>query len=167
MTAELSGPRIEFCNLPDVRRVHADKKIVFCSGAFDMLHPGHVLFFEDCKAHGDILVVEVAHDALIRKHKGEGRPRWNEHARMKMVGALRAVDYCFLDFPVEGPPLALIGEVFRILQPDAYVINQDAFDIPFRVRLAAEHGVNLVVCERSYPPEIGEFSTTKRIEEEK
>ena len=45
------------------------EKIVFCSGSFDLVHAGHVLFFEDCKKIGEILVVGVGGDAIIKKTK--------------------------------------------------------------------------------------------------
>ena len=35
------------------------KKIVQCHGTFDLLHPGHIVHFEEAKALGDILVVTI------------------------------------------------------------------------------------------------------------
>src|SRR3989344_341386 len=135
----LRGLQIVMEDLSAVREKHKRQTIVFCSGAFDLIHVGHVLFFEDCKKCGDILVVEVAHDALIIKNKGPERPVMNESMRMKHVSALKPVDYCFLDRPYDGYPLQFLGDVFRLLHPDVYVINTDTFDIPFRQRLAEEH----------------------------
>lgn len=163
MTDQIKGPLVSFADLPEIREKHKEETIVFCSGAFDLLHAGHVLFFEDCKRHGAILVVEVAHDALIRKHKGGNRPFRKEAERLKLVSSLRAVDYCFLDFPVDGDPLVLIGEVFIRLQPNIYVINNDAFNIPYRKNLCRIHGVRLVICDRCCPPEFEGVSTTQII----
>ncbi len=155
---------IHYTDLPLIRKKHSDDVIIFCSGAFDVLHAGHVLFLEDCKKWGDILVVEVAHDALIRKHKGLDRPVMNEHIRLKIVSALKPVDYCFLDVPVEGYPLSFLGTVFTMLQPDTYVINDDAFDIPYREYLAKDHHVELVILPRFAPPEFEQISTTHLVE---
>ncbi|QQG45448.1 MAG: adenylyltransferase/cytidyltransferase family protein [Candidatus Sungiibacteriota bacterium] len=158
------GTFIEYRDLPLVRSKFRGQVIVFVSGAFDLLHAAHVAFFEKCKKLGDILVVEVAHDALIRKNKGEGRPILNEQARLKMVGSLRVVDFCFLDVPVEGYPLAFLGTVMELLKPDKYVINTDAWDIPYRRELAQKHGVELVISERSLIPGHGDLSTSDIIE---
>lgn len=158
--SDLHNPQIAIEDLPGVREKHQGQTIVFCSGAFDLTHVGHVLFFEDCKRYGDVLVVEVAHDALILKHKGPGHPVLNENMRLKHVSALKPVDYCFLDRPYDGYPLEFLGDVFQLLCPDVYVINADAFDIPLRQRLAREYGVHLVIHGRWCPPEFDGVSTT-------
>ena len=138
---------IYFDELTLIRRLNRDKKIVFCSGAFDLPHVCHVLFFEACKKYGDILVVEVAHDELIRKNKGPHRPIIPEGARLKTVDSFKPVDYCFLDHPVSGNALDLIGEVLRRLKPHRYVLNRDASDMPYRQELAARSRTELVVLD--------------------
>ncbi len=155
---------IHYTDLSLIRKKHPDKVIIFCSGAFDVVHGGHILFLEDCKKQGDVLVVEVAHDALIKKHKGELRPVFNEHIRMKIVSSLKPVDYCFLDIPVEGYPLSFLGTVFKMLRPDKYVINSDAFDIPYREQLVKEYTIELIILPRWAPPEFEQMSTTKIVE---
>ena len=35
------------------------KRVVFASGAFDLLHPGHVRLIEQARSHGDVLVVGI------------------------------------------------------------------------------------------------------------
>lgn len=149
-----------------VREKNKDKKIIFCSGSFDLIHAGHVLFFEDCKRHGDILVAMIANDEVLRKNKGPGRPIFNEHVRMKLIDSLKPIDYCLLD-EVANPdvhPLHCLHEIFNSLQPDIYVINEDAFDIPYREELVKKYGTKLVVLPRSAPPEFEEISSTKIIE---
>lgn len=159
------GPGIDYADLPRVRDIHQDQKIVFCSGAFDILHPGHLFFFEQCKSYGDILVVEVAHDRLIAKHKGSKRPILPEAARLKMVSGQKPVDYCFLDVPVEGYPLSFFETVFKLLKPDRYVVNKDAFDMPYRKELAGRHGVELVTIDLWYKPDEIQISTSWIIEQ--
>lgn len=158
--------QIKFNDLEELRKKHSREKIVFCSGCFDLTHAGHVLFFEDCKKHGDILVVMLGSDKLIQKAKGGSRPILNEHLRMKMIDSLKPVDYVFLDYLRPDSPhfLYLLDVVIEKLKPDAYVINADATNIPYRENFSKKHGVPLVILERQCPPEFDAPSTTKIIE---
>lgn len=151
--------------LPKIREKFKNKKIVFCSGSFDLIHAGHILFLEDCKKLGDILVVGVGSDILL-KRKGNKRPILNERIRLKTIDSLKPVDYCFIDnFSKKEHPLFILDSVFEKLKPDVYVINEDAFDIPYREEAAKKFNVKLVILKRWSPNDWGEpISTTKLIE---
>ena len=41
------------------------KKIVHCHGCFDMMHPGHIKYFQASKEMGDVLVVTVTPDQFV------------------------------------------------------------------------------------------------------
>ncbi len=152
----------DLCRL---RERYKDQKIVFCSGGFDLTHAGHILFFEDCKKLGDILVVGVARDISLRKRKGENRPILNENIRIKTVDSLKPVEYVFMNSDkAVGELLGTIRTAFEKLKPDIYVINEDAFDIPYREQLCKEHNVKLVILPRWVPPEFDGISTSKIIE---
>ena len=43
------------------------KKVCHCHGCFDLVHYGHIKFFEASKSHGDILIVTVTPDRFIKK----------------------------------------------------------------------------------------------------
>ncbi len=153
-------------DLPRIREKHKNEKIVFCSGVFDLVHAGHILFFEDCKKYGNILVIVLGKDANVRDYKGGNRPIMNEHIRLKMVDSLKPVDYTLLD-TYEAPkddPLFLINKFLADLQPDFYVINNDAFNIPQREEMAKKYKTELVILDRYCPPEFDNISTTKLIE---
>lgn len=152
-------------DLRGIRERHKNKKIVFCSGGFDLTHAGHVLFFEDCKKHGDILVVGIGGDAVRKKDKGDGRPILNEHVRLKTVASLKPVDYAFVinTMPIAHPLDPLI-DIMKELRPDVYVINTDASHIPYREAFVKETGTKLVILDRVCPPEFEEISTTGIIE---
>ncbi len=157
---------ISFDDLSSIRKKHTGEKIVFCSGSFDLTHAGHVLFFEDCKKSGDILVVMVGRDDEIKINKGQDRPILNQDIRLKMIDSLKHVDYCFLNTPwiQGGHPLDTIGVFFEHLKPEIYAINEDAFDIPYRKELTKKYGVKLLVLDRNCPQEFENISTTKIIE---
>lgn len=151
-----------FENLPEIRKRYKGKKIVFCSGCFDLTHAGHVLFFEDCKRLGDILIVMVGADAVIRRDKGPERPILNEHIRRKSIDSLKPVDYVFLDriLAPNAHPLLFIDHVFEKLRPDVYAMNEDAFNMPYREKVTKKYGIKLVVLKRTCPPEFKKISTT-------
>lgn len=130
------------------------QRIIFCSGVFDLLHPGHVVFFERCKALGGTLVVSVGDDRSIRSYKGEQRPILDQEARLKMVDSLKAVDYTFASVVPDLKNLFSDLElVFANLRPDIYCINDDAFDIASRQQLAEKFNMQLVVFPRAGTPE--------------
>ncbi len=72
------------------------KTIGFTSGAFDLLHAGHVDFLEKAKALCDVLIVGINSDTSVRQYKGPNRPIVKEKHRMMVVAGLEAVDYVFL-----------------------------------------------------------------------
>ena len=49
-----------------------NKKVVLCHGVFDLIHPGHIIHFEQAKNMGDVLVVSLTSEKYVRK--GPGRP---------------------------------------------------------------------------------------------
>jgi D-beta-D-heptose 7-phosphate kinase/D-beta-D-heptose 1-phosphate adenosyltransferase len=67
-------------------------RIVLTSGAFDLLHPGHVAFLEAAKVYGDQLVVSVTEDKFVRQKKGAGHPFFPVAERYSMLQSLRIVD---------------------------------------------------------------------------
>jgi len=72
------------------------KKIVLTEGCFDLLHVGHLHCLQDAKKLGDVLLVVVASDLLVRKLKGCNRPIIKEGQRLELVDNLKCVDYAFL-----------------------------------------------------------------------
>lgn len=69
-------------------------KIVQCHGTFDLLHPGHIVHFEESKLLGDILAVTVTAAKYV--NKGPGRPFFSDELRLRSIAALECVDYVVL-----------------------------------------------------------------------
>lgn len=90
-------------------------KVGFTSGAFDLLHAGHVAYLHDAREKCDKLIVGINSDKSVRKLKGEKRPICNEEERLQVVAALDSVDAIFL-FEEENNN-ANITE----LKPDFYI----------------------------------------------
>ena len=95
------------------------KTVVFTSGVFDLLHPGHVRYLQAARALGDALILGLNADASVRRLKGEGRPVNDEHDRACVLAALASVDAVVLFS--EDTPLALI----EMLRPDILVKGAD------------------------------------------
>lgn len=66
-------------------------KKVFVSGCYDVLHGGHIEFFEQARALGDYLIVCFAGDDSLKKHKRPQPSIPTEHKK-HLIGALRCVD---------------------------------------------------------------------------
>ena len=98
--------------LPGIRERFSDKAIVLCHGAFDLVHPGHLLHFEEARALGDMLVVTITADAHITKKRSVS---FSQDARARQLAALEIVDYvAIVDEPSAVTPI-------EALHPDVYV----------------------------------------------
>ena len=95
------------------------QKVVFTNGCFDILHAGHVTYLEKARSFGDCLVLGLNSDSSVKANKGPSRPINSENDRVKVVGALKAVDYVVLFG--EQTAEALIAKV----KPDVYVKGGD------------------------------------------
>ena len=60
------------------------------TGCYDYVHSGHVRFFEEVSAYGDLYVI-LGHDANLRLLKGAGHPLFPQEERRYVVGAIRYV----------------------------------------------------------------------------
>jgi D-beta-D-heptose 7-phosphate kinase/D-beta-D-heptose 1-phosphate adenosyltransferase len=94
--------------------------ILFTNGCFDLLHLGHVRYFQKCRELGKVVVVGLNSDASVRRQgKGDERPICNERERAEMIAALESVDYVVLfDEPTPEP-------LIRQVRPDILVKGTD------------------------------------------
>lgn len=99
-------------------RAHGET-IVFTNGCFDILHTGHVKYLEAARKLGDVLIVAVNTDASVRKLKGPTRPLNGVEDRMRLLAALKCVDWV-VPF-AEETPARLVGKVL----PDLLVKGGD------------------------------------------
>ncbi len=95
----------------------AGKKIVLCHGCFDLMHPGHIKYFQEAKKMGDVLVVTLTPDIYV--DKGPGRPAFDQNLRADSIAALECVDYV----AINKWPTA--EETLRLLRPNYYVKGQE------------------------------------------
>lgn len=105
---------ISFDSLSEVIASKKSKshKVVHCHGTFDLLHPGHIIHFEEAKSLGDILVVTVTGEKYV--NKGPGRPYFNDELRARSIANLESVDYV----SVVPHPAAI--EAIQAVNPNIY-----------------------------------------------
>ena len=87
---------IQHNELKNLREQNQGKRIVLGSGVFDLLHYGHVSYLQALKNYGDIVVVMVKGDERVRLNKHPSRPIIPEYDRVRMVEAIKGVDYAFI-----------------------------------------------------------------------
>ncbi|HSU66199.1 MAG TPA: D-glycero-beta-D-manno-heptose 1-phosphate adenylyltransferase [Tepidisphaeraceae bacterium] len=106
--------------LPELQYHRASgKKIVFTNGCFDLVHLGHVKYFQFAKSQGDLLVVGVNTDESIQRLKGPKRPIVTEQDRIGVLEELESIDY-LIRFG-DDTPLKLI----EMIRPDVLVKGAD------------------------------------------
>ncbi len=122
-------------------------KKVFVSGCYDMLHSGHIAFFEEAAQHGD-LYVGIGSDSTIQQLKG--RPTINtDKERLYMVKAIKHVKDAWVN---RGSGLLDFSKEITELKPDIFFVNEDGFT-PDKIKLCDEIGAELLVSKRI--PHIG------------
>jgi len=90
---------------------------VMATGAFDILHLGHIYFLKEAKKLGDILIVVVATDSTVRKLKHE--PVNPEKIRLDLIKELKIVDKAYLGYEND------IYEILKEIKPDIITLGYD------------------------------------------
>lgn len=117
-------------------------KKVFVSGCYDMLHSGHVAFFEEASKLGD-LYVGIGSDATVFSLKA--RKTINpETERLYMVKAIRHVKDAWIN---RGSGIMDFEEDVLALKPDVFFVNADGHS-PAKEEFCRKHGIEYVVAKR-------------------
>lgn len=119
------------------------KKKVFVSGCYDMLHSGHVAFFEEAATHGD-LYVGVGSDKTIEALKSRKTIN-SDQERLYMVKALKAVKDAWIN---QGDGLIDFDSEIKALKPDIFFVNSDGHS-PLKESLCKELGIEYIVSNRT------------------
>ena len=100
-----------------IENFHKNKKIGLCHGVFDLLHLGHIKYFNASKRISDLLVVSITNDKFV--NKGPERPINDEYSRQILIASLGFVDQVIL-FDKQTPL-----ELIEYLTPDILVKGAD------------------------------------------
>jgi FAD synthetase len=110
-------------------------KTVLTSGAFDLIHYGHIRLLEEAKSHGGPdarLVVIIARDETVKRLKGKP-PVFPEDQRRALLDALKVVDEALLGY--EDLDMATVIEKVK---PDIIAVGHDQDDIERMARKAID-----------------------------
>lgn len=120
-----------------------NRKRVFVSGCYDLLHSGHVEFFKQASRYGD-LYVGIGSDATYLEYKHR-RPMFPQEERLFMVKSIRYVKDAYIN---GGSGVLDFIPTLDIVKPDVLVVNAEGGSEEKR-RLCAERGMEYVVLERT------------------
>lgn len=92
-------------------------RVGFTNGCFDLVHQGHVVMLDRCRAQCDKLILGLNADASVTRLKGASRPVNKQDARAQVIAALGSVDAVVVfgeEKSEKDTPLDLI----KALKPD-------------------------------------------------
>ena len=150
--------------LASTRETFRNKKIVFCTGCYDILQSGHAVFFNQCKQYGDLLVVGVGQDHVITELKGPGRPVNPQNNRVHLVAAFQDVDYTTLNDDNITPGKIDFKEVLEKLRPDVFILNNDDSGMEEKKQLCDRLEIKMEFVQRIVPKVLEATSTTRIID---
>lgn len=119
-----------------------NRKKVFVSGCFDILHSGHIAFLKEAAQFGD-LYVGLGSDKTIYDLKGR-RTINSEDERFYMLEALSCVHKVRIN---KGSGILDFSEDMKSLGPDIFIVNEDG-NTPDKEQLCKDLGIDYKVLKR-------------------
>lgn len=118
-------------------------KKVFVSGCYDLLHSGHVEFFQQASQFGD-LYVGIGSDQTYLDYKHR-KPMFPEEERLFMVKNIKAVKEAYIN---EGSGVIDFIPTLDLVKPDVFVVNAEGGSAEKR-RICEERGIEYVELQRT------------------
>lgn len=140
---------------PEIPATPSGNKKVVVTGCYDWFHSGHVRFFEEAAAFGDLYVI-VGHDANIRLLKGEGHPLIAQDERRYVVGSIKYVTQALIS---TGEGWLDADPEIKAIRPDYYVVNEDG-DKGGKREYCQANGIAYMVLKREPAPGLPRRSST-------
>ncbi len=119
------------------------QKRVVATGCYDWLHTGHLRFFEEASAHGELNIV-IGNDENVRFLKGEGHPLFSQAERSYVVGSFRSVGRCLV---ATGKGWLDAEPEIVALGAERYVVNEDGDKSEKRL-YCEQKGIEYIVLKR-------------------
>ena len=131
-------------------------KKVFVSGCYDILHAGHLQFFEEARALGDYLIVSFASAEVLWHHKRRKPSIPDDHKRALLQG-LRMIDEVIV---TQGHKAGLdFEEDFLRIRPDFLIVTEDDQYGQIKRELCELVGAQYTVLPKT-PPRFEPVSTS-------
>ncbi|MEP2774897.1 MAG: adenylyltransferase/cytidyltransferase family protein [Luteolibacter sp.] len=131
-------------------------KKVFVSGCYDILHAGHLQFFEEARALGDYLIVSFASAEVLWHHKRRKPSIPDDHKRVLLQG-LRMIDEVVV---THGHKEGLdFEDDFLRIRPDFLIVTEDDKYGAAKQELCARVGASYTLLPKT-PPRFDPVSTS-------
>ena len=124
-----------------------NRKKVFVSGCFDLLHSGHVAFLENANQFGDVYVC-IGSDNTIKKLKGR-YPVISQKERKYILESIKFVKECRIN---KGEGIIDFMEELLDISPDIFIINEDGHTSK-KLELCNDIGIEYKIFKRT--PSVG------------
>ena len=129
-------------------------KKVFVSGCYDLLHSGHVEFFQEAAKFGD-LYVALGSDKTVFDLKGRV-PVNSEAERLFMVKSVACVKDAFIS---RGSGMLDFLDELKQIEPDYFIVNEDG-NLLEKKKLCDELGIEYKILKREPHAGLEARSTT-------
>lgn len=126
-------------------------KKVFVSGAFNVLHAGHIRFLSDAKALGDYLIVSFPPAELLWKLY-DRKSVLDDADKTAVIGALDSVDEVVLS--TDDDEVLSFRSAVEQTKPDILAVTTDDRFLEAKRAFCAEQGIELVVMEKALPDNV-------------
>ena len=123
-------------------------KKVFVSGAFNLLHAGHICFFEDARALGDYLIVSFPPADLLWKLFGR-KSALADSDKLAVLNALNVVDEVVLS--TDDNEALCFESAFRASGAQVLAVTTDDLYTDAKRALCGDCGAEFVVLEKRLP----------------
>jgi len=134
-------------------------KTIFVSGCYDILHAGHLQFFEEARALGDRLVVSFASEDVLWEHK-QRRPSIPDEHKKALLEAFWMVDEVVIGNDSD------IGLDFKTYflkaKPDMLVVTEDDQYSELKRDLCKQVGAVYHILPKT-PPQFKPVSTSELV----
>lgn len=131
-------------------------KKVFVSGCYDILHAGHLQFFEEARAVGDYLIVSFASSDVLWLHKRR-KPSIPDEHKFALLQGLRMIDEVIIG---HGHDEGLdFKDDFLRIRPDYLIVTEDDKYGDLKRDLCAQVGARYTTLPKT-PPKFAPVSTS-------
>ena len=104
--------------LNKIKTLKKKKQIIgLAHGVFDVLHIGHIHYFNEAKKNVDYLIVSVTDDKFV--NKGPGRPVFKINDRVSFLKNLRSVDEVVISNSETS------AQIIKLIKPNFYFKGKD------------------------------------------
>lgn len=130
-------------------------KKVFVSGCFDIIHSGHIEFFENASKYGDLYVC-IGSDNTVKELKGK-YPVHNQYERKFIIDSIKFVKECTIS---TGTGILDFKYQLKKISPDIFIVNEDG-DSPLKKNLCIKNKIDYKVFKRSPKKNLPKKSSTQ------